>query len=215
MVLYILVNPLSPLRTYSRRWMSKHGFWAFLWFIYFFYKIDYIARPPIVWTIFNTCLVCACTDVRGIYINHYGDVIMDTIASQITSLAIVFSTVYLDIDQRKHQSSASLAFVWGIHRGPVNSPHKWPVTRKMFPFDDVIMLRINIAYKYTQYVVNIQFLCFPNNAALLNCLCFITTGNSENTTLPYELIYCQEFIGAFWLFKPELPTPSVPLLWTE
>ena len=44
-----------------------------------------------------------------------------------------------DADQRKHQSSASLAFVRGIHRGPVNSPHKWPVTRKMFPFDDVIM----------------------------------------------------------------------------
>ena len=42
-------------------------------------------------------------------------------------------------DQSKHQSSASLAFVWGIHRGPVNFPHKWPVTRKMFPFDDVIM----------------------------------------------------------------------------
>ena len=38
-----------------------------------------------------------------------------------------------------NQSSASLAFVWGIHRGPVNSPHKWPVRRKMFPFDDVIM----------------------------------------------------------------------------
>ena len=64
---------------------------------------------------------------------------MDTIASQITSLAIVFSTVYIDIDQRKHQSSASLAFVWEIHRGPVNSPHKWLATRKMFPFDDVIM----------------------------------------------------------------------------
>ena len=42
-------------------------------------------------------------------------------------------------DKRKHQSSASLAFVWGIHRSPVNSPHKWPVRRKMFPFDDVIM----------------------------------------------------------------------------
>ena len=40
---------------------------------------------------------------------------------------------------RKHQSSASLAFVRGIHRGPVNSPHKWPVMRKMRPFDDVIM----------------------------------------------------------------------------
>ena len=64
---------------------------------------------------------------------------MGAIASQITSIAIVYSTVYSDADQRKHQSSASLAFVWGIHRGPSNSPHKRPVTRKMFPFDDVIM----------------------------------------------------------------------------
>ena len=71
---------------------------------------------------------------------HYGDVIMGAIASQITSLMIVYSTVYSDADQRKHQSAASLAFVRGIYRGPVNSPHKWPVTRKMFPFDDVIIL---------------------------------------------------------------------------
>ena len=70
---------------------------------------------------------------------HYGDVIMGAIASQITSLKIVYSTVYSDADQRKHQSSASLAFVWGIHRGPMDSPHKWPVTLKMFLFDDVIM----------------------------------------------------------------------------
>ena len=47
--------------------------------------------------------------------------------------------------KKKHQSSASLAFVWGIHRGPVNSSHKWPVTRKMFPFDDAIMLDKGIA----------------------------------------------------------------------
>ena len=70
---------------------------------------------------------------------HYRDVIMGTIASQITSLTIVYSTVYSGADQRKHQNSASLTFVRGIHRGPVNSPHKWPVTRKMLPFDDVIM----------------------------------------------------------------------------
>ena len=70
---------------------------------------------------------------------HYCDVIMGAVASQITSLTIVYSTVYSDADQRKHQSSASLAFVRGIHRGPVNSPHKWPVTRKMFSFDDVFM----------------------------------------------------------------------------
>ena len=68
----------------------------------------------------------------GIIEKHYGDVIMGTIASQITSLTIVYSTVYSDADQRKHQSSASLAFVRGIHRGPVNSPHKWPVARKCF-----------------------------------------------------------------------------------
>ena len=72
-------------------------------------------------------------------IEHYNDVIMGEIASQITNLTIVYSIVYSDSDQRKHQSSASLAFVRGIHRGPVNSPHKWPVTRKIFPFDDVIM----------------------------------------------------------------------------
>ena len=72
-------------------------------------------------------------------VSHYSDVIMGAIASQITSLTIVYSTVYSDADQRKHQSFASLAFVRGIHRGPVNSPHKWPVTRKSFPFDDVIM----------------------------------------------------------------------------
>ena len=70
---------------------------------------------------------------------HYCDVIMGAVASQITSLTIVYSTVHSDADQRKLQSSASLAFVRGIHRGPVNSPHKWPVTRKIFPFDDVIM----------------------------------------------------------------------------
>ena len=70
---------------------------------------------------------------------HYDDVIMTSMASEVTSLTIVYSTVYSDADQRKHQSSASLAFVRGIHRSPVNSPHKWPVTRKMFPFDDVIM----------------------------------------------------------------------------
>ena len=63
---------------------------------------------------------------------HYGDVIMDAIASQITSLIIVYSIVYSDADQRKHHSFASLAVVWWIHRGPVNSPHKWPGTRKCF-----------------------------------------------------------------------------------
>ena len=73
-------------------------------------------------------------------ISHCNDVIMSAMASVIASLTIVYSTGYLDADQRKHQSSASLTFVRGIHRWPMSSPHKGPVTRKMFPFDDVIIL---------------------------------------------------------------------------
>ena len=70
------------------------------------------------------------------------DVIIGAMASQIISLTIVYSTVYSGADQRKHQNSASLAFVWGIHRWTANVPPKWPVTRKMFPFDNVIMISI-------------------------------------------------------------------------
>ena len=70
---------------------------------------------------------------------HYNDVIMSAMASQITGVSIVCSTVGSGADQGKHQRSTSLAFVWGIHRSPVNSPHKRPVTRKMFLFHNVIM----------------------------------------------------------------------------
>ena len=101
---------------------------------------------------------------------HYNDVIMSSMASEITGVAIVCSTVGSGADQRKHHqwrhngrdgvsnhhphcllnrlssahqrkhhSSTSLAFVRGIHRWRMNSPHKKPVTRKMFAFDDVIM----------------------------------------------------------------------------
>ena len=52
------------------------------------------------------------------------DVIMSAMASQITRLTIVYSPVYSGADQRKHESSVSLAFVRGIHRWPVYSPHK-------------------------------------------------------------------------------------------
>ena len=72
------------------------------------------------------------------FTSHYNDVIMSAMASQITSLMVVYLTFYSGADQRKHQSSASLAFVRGIHRWPANSPHKGPVTRKMIQFDDVI-----------------------------------------------------------------------------
>ena len=71
------------------------------------------------------------------FADHYSDVIMGAVASQITSLVIVYSTFDSGAAQRKQQSSASLTFVRGIHRWPVNSPQKSPVTRKIFPFGDL------------------------------------------------------------------------------
>ena len=70
---------------------------------------------------------------------------MSAMASQLTGVSIVCSTVGSCADQTKHQSSASLAFVWGIHRSPVNSPHKWPITRKMFHLMTSSCDRWNIA----------------------------------------------------------------------
>ena len=89
---------------------------------------------------------------------HYNDVIMNAMASRIT-VSIVCLTIYSGADKRKHQGSASLAVVRAIHRWPVNSLHKVPVTRKMFPFDDVIMFWNNVymsecfisANLYTQF----------------------------------------------------------------
>ena len=72
------------------------------------------------------------------YILHYNDFIMSTMVSKITSVSIVCTTVCSGADQIKHKSSASMAFVSGIHRWPVTSLHKGPVMQKMFPFDDIM-----------------------------------------------------------------------------
>ena len=86
---------------------------------------------------FSLCALLECLKSQGI---NYNDAIISAMASQITSLTVVYSTVYPGVDQRKHQSSTSLAFVRGIHRSPANSLHAGPVTRKVFPFVDVIMV---------------------------------------------------------------------------
>ena len=107
---------------------------------------------------------------------------MVAVASQIASLTTVSSTVYSDADRRKHQSSTSLAFLWGIHRGPVNSPHKWPVTRKMCPFNDVILINI-----YCRFVCHTS----PLNAETLQIVKFVFEGlqlcfyeaNAPSTTI--------------------------------
>ena len=98
----------------------------------------YIESDPRVWTYIFLSWWCHDKEIL-----QYSDVIMGVMASQITSLTIVYWTVYSGAEQRKHQGSASLAFMRGIQRWLVNSPHKWPVTWKMCPFDDVIMSSIN------------------------------------------------------------------------
>ena len=114
------------------------AFWPSLHFI------DYLISEK------NSRYKCMDELNRKRMFSHYDDVIMRATASQITSLTIVCSTVYLDTDHKKHQSSASLAFVRGNHRKPVNSPHKWPVTRKMLIFDDVIMIPLTV--KMVKYI---------------------------------------------------------------
>ena len=99
-------------------------------------------------------------------VTHYNDVTMGEITSQITSLKIVYSTVYSDADERKHQSSASLAFVWGIHRWPVNSTHKWPVTRKNVS----IWWRHHVLQSYHSHLHERVRRCFNENKTFtLHC----------------------------------------------
>ena len=101
---------------------------------------------------------------------HYHDVIISAMASQITGVSIVYSTVCSCADQRGYQSSTSLAFVRGIHRWPVNSPHKWPVTRKMILFDDVIMC--NGTGTYVDFLditlINVTFGCHWRHWTTIN-----------------------------------------------
>ena len=100
-----------------------------------------LQKETSIQTCMNYSQHCVCwwpSNVFAYRLWYYNDVIMSAMA-QITGVSIVYSTVCVGADQRNHQSSASLTFVRGIHRWPLNSPHKGPVTRKVFPFDDVIM----------------------------------------------------------------------------
>ena len=149
---------------------------------------------------------------------HYNDVIMSTIASQITSLAIVYSIVYSGVDLSKHQSCASLAFVWGIHRGPVNSPHKWPVTRKMFPFDDAIMSPVRyhsrycrLALRHRYVVVNLVIFgagngvvaCFAPSYHLTNAeiLSSGPLGTNNEIRIKIQPFHVRNYVWKWWPFR--------------
>ena len=125
---------------------------------------------------------------------HYNDVIIGAMASQITSLTIFYQTVYTGADQRTHQSSASLAFVRGIHRWPVNSPQKGPVTRKMLPFDDVIM--VWFASIHREQSVN----TYPYWSTIGQSTVCIFKTITRHTTKIYlnDCTYDSRFIAFWW-----------------
>ena len=102
---------------------------------------------------------------------------MGTMASQITSLTIVYSTVFSGTDQ----SSVSLAFVRGIHWGPVNSPHKGPVMRKILTFDDVIMSMVESVPGKWQQDTRWCKLCAEFFKWAVNCISRRTTQMQDNT----------------------------------
>ena len=76
---------------------------------------------------------------------------MSAMASQITGVSIVYSAVCSGAG-KKHQHSASLDFVRGTYRWPVNSPHKGPLTRKMFLCDDVIMIKVRYCLPSVRWI---------------------------------------------------------------
>ena len=142
----------------GRRWIphikaSDAELWCFLWFApkkglskqSWGWWFETPSRP--LWRHSNEQCLRECLS----NVTHCSDLIKSVIASQITGVSIVCTTVCSSADQTKHQSSTSLAFV----RGPVNSRHKGPVTRKVFPFDDVVMLNVILC-------VNVSIVCDEN-----------------------------------------------------
>ena len=130
----------SPVKIPSCQYKKPHGGGkTILWLSYLHNRIFFTGITiSLYWTRAwesSRCQLC----LRWWICTHHSDVIMSTMASQITSLTTVCWTVYSGADQRKHQSSASLVVVRGIHRWPVTSPNKGPVTRKMLPYDDATM----------------------------------------------------------------------------
>ena len=119
---------------------------------------------------------------------------MSAMASQITGVSFVYSTACSGAYQRQHQSCSSLAFVRGIHRWPVKSPHKGPVTRKMFPFDDVIMeheslnnqIRQINRFQYLELWITADSTWYIKKSILLYIMCGNVAYTSKLTSISYD-----------------------------
>ena len=131
---------------------------------------------------------------------YYNDAIMSAMASQIIGVSNVCSTFCSVVNQRKHPISASLTFVRGIHRSPVDSPHKGTVTRKTFPFNNVIIaddIHPKTGYEWQVQLretllwnilpeVYCNFELIAHTSELFHFLCLRTHGGCNRSDLPYK-----------------------------
>ena len=115
---------------------------------------------------------------------YYNDIIMSVIASQIMDVSMVCSRVCSGTNQRKHQSSMSLAFVRGIHQWLVNSPHKGLIMRKMIPFDDIIMRNHNTTTTKCEWY-----------ACLLRCMVHVGTWWRGALMFPLISIWINHWVN--------------------
>ena len=119
-----------------------------------------LSEPMMASLLTHICVTQWVKFTPMLLVSHNSSSIMSVMASQITGVSIVCSTVCSSTDQRKHQSSASLAFVRGIHRWPVDSPHQGAVTPKRVLFDAIMMF-------HPPYTCRCQ-LCVPSSTHIFN-----------------------------------------------
>ena len=123
------------------------------------------------------------------------DMILKWARWRITSPASrLFTQRCIQAQIKENINALSLAFVRGIHRWPVNSPHKWPVMQKMFPFDDVIMATCLIGFRYLfhkwfnnmQYELNPIFGNYMANNSLFYAIPISENGNAPETSINWH-----------------------------
>ena len=127
---------------------------------------DYFSMSLKHGTTFN-CL-CFCRgyktrfDWMNLFITHYNDVIMSALVSLITNC------LFRCRSKKASKLRVTGLCVRGIHRWPVNSPHKGPVTRKMFPFDDVIMPHVLDSSQSNRWPLITRFTLQINHTATIH-----------------------------------------------
>ena len=116
------------------------------------------------------------------------------------------------VNQRKLQGSASMAFVSGIHRWPVKSPHKGPVTPKMFPFDDVIMQLVSMA-KLEIFSITRWLHAMKTISALLTLACERNPSVIGGFPLQKITNFCVFFVVSINNLLTKYNVIALPMIW--